>query len=424
MIKSFISIIKNKHFRILWLAQITSQIALNMLSFVLAIRVYQETQSNTAVSIMLLSFGIPAILFGVVAGGIVDYFDKRKILLFCNGVRVFLFILFFIFSKHLFALYALSVVISLVTQLFIPAEAPSIPQLVPSEKLLAANSLFTISFYLSTVLGFILAGPAIRIFGFQNIYLAMGLLMTIATLLVFRLPGLSPRGNGKFSFRFSFLADTISGGLRFIKSSPRITQSLILMTFSQALIATLAVLAPGFADRVLTIDLTDASYLIMGPAALGLMFGAFGVGIAGGKLLKGTVILIGIIATGLVLLFLSLITRADSPGISFSFPHIQFTISNLLLAVFFLFLLGMFNSFISVPANTILQQETKSNMRGRVYGVLTSLTGGVSFLPVVFSGILADVIGVGRTLSIISMIILTAAGYHYLQRRNYHTTIN
>lgn len=424
MIKSFISIIKNKHFRILWLAQITSQIALNMLSFVLAIRVYQETQSNTAVSLMFLSFGIPAIVFGIVAGGIVDYFDKRMILIVCNCVRVLLFILFFLFWRELFALYALSVAISLVTQLFIPAEAPSIPQLVPSEKLLAANSLFAISFYLSTVLGFILAGPLIRIFGFHNVYLVMGFLMMLAFFFVFSLPPIRPRGKSQFSFQLSFIATTISGGLRFIKSSPRITQSLILMTFSQALLATLAVLAPGFADRVLTIDLTDASYLVMGPAALGLVAGALLVGIFGAKFLKGTLILIGILATGLVLLFLSLITRADSPSISFSFPHIQFTISNLFLAMLFLFLLGMFNSFMSVPANTILQQETKSNMRGRVYGVLTSLTGGVSFLPVVFSGILADVIGVGRTLFIIGIIILTAGGYHYLQRRDYHTTIN
>ena len=416
MIKSFISVIKNKHFRILWLAQITSQVALNMLSFVLAIKVYQETKSNTAVSIMLLSFGVPAIVFGVIAGGVVDYFDKRKVMIFCNGVRVILFILFFLFSKNLFALYALSVFISIITQLFIPAEAPSIPQLVSSEKLLAANSLFAISFYLSTVLGFILAGPFIRIFGFHDVYLVMGFLMLLSFFFVFRLPPIRTAGGGQFSFQFSFITTTISGGLRFIKSTPRITQSLILMTFSQALLATLAVLAPGFADRVLTIDLTDASYLVMGPAALGLVAGALLVGIFGAKFLKGTLILIGILATGTVLLFLSLITRADSPSI--------FTISNLFLAMLFLFLLGMFNSFISVPANTILQAETRSNMRGRVYGVLTSLTGGVSFLPVVFSGILADNFGVGRTLSIIGMIILTIGGYHYLQRRNYHTTIN
>lgn len=171
------------------------------------------------------------------------------------------------------------------------------------------------------------------------------------------------------------------------------------MTFSQALLSTLAVLAPGFADRMLMIDLTDASYLVMGPAAIGLVCGSFLVGAYGNKILKGTFITVGIVGAGANLLLLSVVSGSYS----------------LIAAIILLFTLGIFNSFISVPANTILQQDSDSHMRGRVYGVLTSATGGVSLLPVVFSGILADELGIGLTMALLGLVIAAVGIYHYLR---------
>lgn len=414
MIRSYIEVIKNVPFRKLWLAQITSQIGLNMLSFVLAIRVYQETHSNTAVSLMLLSFAVPSIIFGVIAGGLVDYFDKRSILIFCNFSRLIILIAFFLFSGNIYMLFLLTVLISVITQFFIPAEAPAIANLVNKKGLLTANSLFTVTFYLSSLLGFILAGPVLAGLGNSNVYLFISFLMGAATIFVYFLPKIQKiEMNKNLDLNFSFISLTIREGIRFINSNERVKQSLILLTFSQALIATLAVLAPGFADRLLSIDLKDSSYLVMGPAAIGLVIGALWVGGFGNKFLKGSIILVGLITVSASLILLSFVTRSVQPVFGL--------INNLHIAMFLLFILGISNSFISVPANTILQADSQVDLRGRVYGVLTSMTGGMSFLPVVFSGILADVIGVGRTLSIIGLTVLVIGIYHYLQRQN---TIN
>lgn len=402
MIKAYLAVIRNSHFKNLWLGQILSQIALNMLSFVLAIRVYRETQSNAAVSFMLLSFAIPSIIFGVVAGGLVDHFDKRKVLVLCNLSRVFLLILFYFFAKNLIAIYAFSIIISIITQFFIPAEGPSIPVLVEETKLLTANSLFTISFYLSTIVGFIMAGPMIRLLGSRNVFLFMSFLMSLATYFVFKLPKnkLAAEKN-LFDFSFTFIGKAIDDGIKFIRSNKRVEQSLMLMTFSQALLSTLAVLAPGFADRVLSIELTDASLLVMGPAAVGLVIGAFIIGAYGHRYHKSSFITSGIIAIGINLILLSFVGRGYG----------------IIIAFFFLLTLGIFNSFVNVPANTILQEDSEKAMRGRVYGVLTSATGGVSLLPVVFSGILADELGIGVTLSILGILVTALGVYHYLKRQ-------
>lgn len=415
----FAEVLSNPDFRKLWLGQIISQVALNMLLFVLALHVYSRTHSNAAVSLMLLTFGIPSIIFGVIAGGIVDHFDKRKILLFCNTSRVLILLLFFLLSRNLFALYLLSVLISIVTQLFIPAEGPSIPLLVKKKNLLSANSLFTISFYISVVAGFILAGPFVRIFGNQAVYLVMAFFMALASYFVYKLPPLDEKKKNKQTvFSFSTIQESILDGISFIRTHVRIQQSLYLMTFAQALIATLSVLAPGFADKVLSIELTDASFLVMGPAGIGLVVGAYTIGGLGTRILKGKVITIGIIATGINLMLLSLMTAASKPGLTFYFFDSSITVSYLILAMILLASLGMFNSFISVPANTILQEDSNSAVRGRIYGVLTSLTGGISLIPVVFSGILADTMGVGKTLALLGIGILAIGIYQYRQRQN------
>lgn len=412
MNRSFLSIIANRGFRNLWFGQITSQIALNMLNFVLIIRVYEVTRSNTAVSSMLLTFAIPSIFMGVLAGGIVEYFDKRSVLLLCNGFRTLLFVAFFFFSDQLFVLYILNVLMSVGTQLFIPAEAPAISYLVPRANLLRANSLFAVTFFLSTMIGFALAGPVIRFVGYRSAYLSMGLLMTAATYFAWLLPRLI---NGKVNGTFSFdaiggIMNQIHKGILFIRHTERVRRSLVLLTVSQALISTLVVLAPGFADQILKVDLADASHMVMGSAAAGLIVGALFVGYLGARYLKGTLITTGIVGTAIMLIFLSFISEAYIPSV--------LRIPNVAVSVALLFFIGFFNSLINVPANTILQQDSDESMRGRIYGVVTSLTGGVSLLPVIGSGVLADVIGVGETMAVIGItLLLTTVVHHTIHSR-------
>ncbi|OGG02991.1 hypothetical protein A2W14_04415 [Candidatus Gottesmanbacteria bacterium RBG_16_37_8] len=400
---SFIRVADNFNFRMLWLGQIISQISLNILSFVLAIEVYRLTFSNTAVSLMLLTFGLPAIIFGVMFGGIVDHFDKRSILVFCNISRAVILVVFYLFSSYLFMLYFLSVLISIATQLFIPAEAPSIPQLVKKEDLLSANSLFTVTFYLSTVIGSLSAGPLLKLTGNQSIFMILAVFMLIAALFNWRLPKLTPSRKIKFEFNIVNFIKPIYEGFLFIHHNHRIRQSLYLLTFSQALIATLIVLAPGFADRILLIKIEDVSLIVMGPAALGLIIGAVLVGNIADRILRGSIILAGIIMSGATLIILSVLSLIDSHGMIY-------------LIMFLLLLLGVSNSLINVPSSTILQEDTDKDMRGRIYGVLTSLTGGFALLPVLFSGILADVFGIGRTLFTIGIIVFSLGIYYWLKR--------
>lgn len=417
----FLSVIANKNFRNLWLGQIFSQLAINMMAFVLLIKVYQQTASNTATSAIVLVIGLPAIFIGMVAGAMVDRLDKKNVLVFCNILRALTVLGFFFSRETLFFVYLLAGATSIITQFFVPAEAPTIPRFVKEDLLLTANSLFTFTFYTSMIFGFVLAGPFLKFFGPHNIFLFMSFLLVLAAFFVSRLPceGKKMALNG-LSLPISKIKNDLKEGFTFIKKNSQICFAIFLLTCSQALIATLASLCPGFADKILKIELEDASYLVMGPAALGLVLGALAVGNFGRKFKKEKLINSGIILAGVILLVLSLCVRARRyPYFLFkveSFLPPSFQFGFLEIAFFLFFLLGAANALIDVPANTILQEETERQFRGRVYGALTALIGGAAILPVVGGGALADLLGVGKVIFLIALLILSLGLYRMISR--------
>jgi MFS family permease len=408
---SFIEVLKIGAFRSLWLGQITSQIAINMLAFVLAMRVYETTHSNTAVSIIYLAVALPAVLFGMFAGVFVDRFDRKLILTLCNLSRAFAVLGFFFSSETLLWIIILVVIISIVTQFFVPAEAPTIPRIVPSNLLLTANSLFSFTFYGSVILGYLLSGPMLRLFGPHSIFLFISSLLFLSAIFVRQIPGkdggeaikaLMDRIKAKgfwqrattitsYQRKITLLFTDLFDAYRFIQSQKKVRGLIFLMVSSQALIAILMALAPGFADKGLKIDIADASTVMLGPAAFGMILGALWIGHFGKNRQGEKMIDFGVISAGFFLLLLSIVSGYYS----------------LLLAVFFLFGIGMSNAFIDVPANTLLQHNTDEYLRGRIYGVISALNGGVAFIPVIIAGGFADLFGVTFVMGFIALVIFS-----------------
>ena len=58
------------------------------------------------------------------------------------------------------------------------------------------------------------------------------------------------------------------------------------------------------------------------------------------------------------------------------------------------FVFGIAYAFITVPAMTLLQEELRDDIRGRVFGVLNMLVSIFSLLPLVVVGPIADIWGV------------------------------
>ena len=125
------AVLRNRPFLLLWLAQLSTQVGGNMVMFGLFIIIGSNySGSKIAISILLLSFLVPAILFSAIAGVFVDRVDKRHMLLVTNVLRGAAFVLVFLVGNNLLLLYLLMILVSTITTFFGPAEASMIPFLV------------------------------------------------------------------------------------------------------------------------------------------------------------------------------------------------------------------------------------------------------------------------------------------------------
>ena len=421
----YLQVLGYKQFRYLWFGQICSQLASNMLLFVLALRIYHLTGSNTAVSGLFLTFGIPAVLFGILSGTIVDHLDNKWVLMVCDGVRAVLAIGLLIFSSTVPVMYVFAFLHAVVTQFYVPAEAPTIPWLVPKSKLLAANSLFSFTFYSSMALGSIVAGPMLKFFGPYSIFLFISVLFMLAFWFVSHIPKErevredlpSTVLHWTVSHIANRLVASIREGMTYVKKSPILTDAILLLTGTQVIIAMLGTLAPGFADRVLHIDVRDASVFIIGPVVLGIILGAIWTGNAGYKYKSSNLIKYGILGAGCMLLLISFVVRLER--VSYFSWFFQNSFVSVPLILFLFFLLGVSNSLLDVPANSLIQGESTADVRGRVYGILTSAIGGVGILPIILSGILADTIGVGKVIFLLGIVIF----FYGIYRMKYNKQI-
>ncbi len=401
-----IRVLTVRPFLYLWSGQVLSQLAINMANFILLLRIAELTHSNTATALFVLSIGIPALLFGSLAGVYVDHWSKKWVLIICNFLRAILILVFFVSSETLWAIYLFSFLTSTVTQFFVPAEAPTIPLLVKGELLLAANGLFTLTFYASVIVGYMLAGPALTVFGASNVFLLISVLFILAGIFV----GLLPNEKRQpfqmpaiFSWQFhkthvKMIFRDFKEGYLYLIGSRVIITAFILLTASQVLISSIASLAPGFAREVMHVSLSNVSVVIIGPAALGMILGSVLISGIGNGFKREKLVNFGIWSAGFFLILLS------------------FSSNFLFFSMLLLFLLGISNALITVIANTTLQEKVNDQVRGRIYGFLTAFGGFFSIFPVLLAGVLSDFFGVATVIFIMGLGILGFSALRFARK--------
>src|SRR5947209_4433413 len=159
---SFRRVLKNRHFLLLWMAQLISLSVLNAANFGVIVLVNDLTHSVFMAGLAIIAFTLPAVPFSAIAGVVVDRLNKRLVLWVSNILRMATMLLLVVSlllnHANLWPLYVLTFVTSLIGQFFIPAEGASIPLLVGERELMPALSLFNISMTLSQAIGFLLLG--------------------------------------------------------------------------------------------------------------------------------------------------------------------------------------------------------------------------------------------------------------------------
>ncbi len=407
------SVIRHPGFINLWTNQILVQLAYNCLNFSLIIWVYQLTQSNSAVSILMFAIYLPAVLFGLIAGVLVDLLNRKLIFICVNFGLTLLFISLIIVKQYYFAILIVAFLVNTLSQFYTPAEASAIPLIVKKNQLLTANSLFSITLFLTFLVGFGLAGPIIDKLGINYAFGLGGLSLFIAFILAGFFPNLISTPNARaIHLKNALISINVSQILSEVlfqlhqtiilaKKDVSILVAIFIMSGIQVFIGIMAVLIPDFLEQIVRISATKASYFLVIPLGLGMVTGGFLLSKWGNSLAKRFIVSRAILLAGALF-----VIAGTAPSLSFVFSLTflnKFPLVGIL--AFGSYVLGICLVSIMVPSQTVIQEKTPDGDRGKVFALLAVAMSAFSLIPVLVSGILADLIGTPRLLTILGSII-------------------
>jgi MFS family permease len=411
--ESAIQVLRNRPFLLLWLAQLSTQIGINMILYALEILTLRVSDLSTAVSALFLTFLVPSVLFSALAGVYVDRFDRRIVLVVTNAIRAAILVAIFAAGEDLVLILILNTILSTVTVFFAPAEAAMIPVLVPREQLVAANGIFTLTLNGAFAVGFAFLGPLIVVLvgSPEPLILLVAALFGLAAAFCATLPSDPPvkrqdRGGGRLGAvtdagsAVTGVFEQLREGIDYIRANPQVAWSMAYLGISASLIGVVAVLGPGFARTTLGLSEEDLIVVVL-PLGIGIVFGVMLLNAYGKYIARRRAIEIGLVALGILLVILTLAGPLSRllTGVGENVDVIDLSGLTSLVAVVvaIAFLAGVCYGIVAISAQVQLQEDIPADVRGRVFGVLNMLISVASIAPIIVVGPIADLKFIGTT---------------------------
>ncbi len=381
LVKIFDSL-KYEDFKKIWLSQVFSQIALNVLTFALVLHIYELTNKTTSISLVMIASALPVALLGPFSGVLADKVDYRKILLFANLLRVFTCILLIFSINNVLGILEIIFIISALSQIFTPAESSSIPILVPREKIISANSLVLTTTYATLLLGYSVSGPLLKLIGPIWLFLICALLYLAATWKTWQTSNFDKKVTKTFNLinmakGITHVWGEVKEGANYLKNAKNILEPIIKLTIGWTVLGVFITLLPAYGKSVLGINPEYIGPAIIGPAGLGLVLSA-GLFSRKKKFNGDSIMQKGFVVTSAALLLFSLYRF---------YSFLPFSIGALLVVVV---IMGYGSGMIQIAGQTLLHLNTDEDKRGRVFAFSSMQLRLATTLPSLFVGVIAD----------------------------------
>ncbi len=356
------------------------------------------TRENFAIAGVFLLRLAPAVLLGPLAGALADRLDRRWTLVLGDLLRFALFASIPLVGS-LTWLYVATVLVECAALFWMPAKDATVPNLVPRQRLEAANQVSLAATYgTAPVAALLYAGLALLTgvannwsssLTFSPITIALwvnALTFLVSGLVILRLD-IPARTVGAHTAETSVLR-SILDGWRFVGSTPLVRGLVIGMLGAFA--------AAGF---VIGLAQTYVSDLGAGQPGFGILFGAVFVGLAAGMWLGPRMLLelsrrrlfgVAIVIAGCFLIGLALVP-------------------NIVMATLFTVAVGAGGGIAWVTGYTLLGLEVEDDVRGRTFSFLQSSARVVLVLVLALGPALAAPIG-AHTLRFSASFALTYNG--------------
>ncbi|MGI8847870.1 MAG: MFS transporter [Candidatus Dormibacteria bacterium] len=403
----FIRVLRRRDFRLLWGAQVASQLADKFFAFTLLIVTYDISKAASLPSVLMVAYTLPSVFFSAPAGVYADRHDKRRLMFATNVVRAGLILLVpatqFVppLQDQAWPLLIITFLFSSVGQVFAPAEAASIPSLVSREQIMGATSLFMTTVILTLVIAVPLAPLTIRIFGdvYAPFYIAAGLFGCAALFIL--LIGASLRATPLGAATDTHVIQELREGIAILRHTPALRIGLLQLALALVVVFTLFALGPAYLKTELGRDDKD-TYLVLIPATLGLIGTAGVLGQRAVGVSRRSMMAMAMITAGACLVAIGVGPRITA---ALALGGLQLPLVIVLSLVF-----GIALGAILIPAFTVLQERSDPETRGRIFGGIFTVINAAIAVPLVAAGVAADLLhSVGGVLAGSGAILIALA---------------
>ncbi|MBE0432685.1 MFS transporter [candidate division WOR-3 bacterium] len=377
----------NLNFFLLWQGQFVSALGDIAYSIALGFWILAVTGSTALMGTLMAASSLPRVLLSPFAGVIVDRTDRKWLLVLMDAIRgiliVFIGVASYLGFIRIWMVFLAGISIGACSAFFNPAVTSIIPDIVDQRKLMPANSAFNIIYTASGIVGSAAGGILFKILGASFMFLFNGLsyIFSAATEIFIKVPKIIHE-----RAKLHFVAD-MKEGFTFVWHF-RGLRTLIIISGVINFFAVMGIML------VLPLFHQEEH---LGPALYGITMGFF----TGGLFL-------GFLVTSIVDF------KPDQRFMLFSICYVSMCAGMILLPVFLhfpvmaalVFVTGVVNAILNTFINTVLQLTTPQDKRGKVFGLLMSISGGLTPVAYALGGVLAEFIPIRLLISMSFAVVL------------------
>ena len=382
---SYRAVFAHHSFRNYWVGFSLSYLGDTISRVALTWFVYETTHSPEALGLLSLFYTGPVILGGLVAGWLLDRFDRRRVMIADSLLRAAIFLLIPLLNAAgilaVWHVYAVAAVYGFLMMIPLAGGPTIVPTLVPREQLPTANALEMLSFTLGGVIGPPLAGLLIARMGAPNVVVLDALsylLFVLALTQVHPQAEESEAGQGRQSYG---LGDAI----RLLRGNKILFSTTFMFMAYNIGSGALAVWLPIYSDRLLG----------GGAEFYGALLGFTAAGEVVSSFLAGSLALPFSFGTAICL-------AAISAGASLS---IFLLAPSRLLAIASVSLFGLFSAPLTIWAQTLRMRIIPPGLRGRTFALLRMLMQSGNPVGGALAGLALPLLGLSTTIALSSLFI-------------------
>ena len=413
------SLLENRRFVSLCVARLFSSSAQHAMYYGLLIVVVERTGSSIHSGILIFSFLLPGALVGLYSGVAADRWPRQTVMFLSQSLRALTCVAFFLWGDSLWRLYTLTLGFSAIAQFNLPAESASVPSLVGSGRLTAANALMNLTSLIAQGVGMLFLAPVfMKTVGAKPLFVATSLLFVGAAVAVLFLGHLAPRPAGQRAAEQGTFTEQFQQAWRFLMADTAVYNALVQLTLVTTTVLVLAVLIPHYVDILGT--RVDNVAFVFAPAGLGLLLGLRLVPWLDAHIGSTRVVTIGFVFFVACLAALGFVEElADLFEAQGSYLADIWEWSGLSLnatvAMALSIPLGFAFSLVSVAARAVLNERAPPDMQGRIFAAQMVLGSVASIIPLFIVGGLAELVSARIVIILVTVAVVVAAIYSRLR---------